>query len=260
MNAILPKAKTALEELINSVNLGFEIPRKGDFDAWGRFCAQHARSRAPGAEAIQVLDLPYDDEGMRRFLLEQTADLPVRVHDQGDERYMERYFIYQDKDYRVMVHRFMHDDDDLGPHDHPWPYGISVLLAGSYGEVYVTNPATRQESINHRGPGTLGLLNNSDLHRVTLPRDKQGKSIDCWTLFIHANDYPKGWGQFVDAHGVSQNLEGLSGRMEYRNKGLGKGRDSLYFVMKAAPEGESWWEEPDCKVGRDLRKKYGELY
>lgn len=259
--SIVPSNKTPLEQLINSVNLGFGIPRTGDHDAWGRFCAQHAHSRAPGAEAIHVLDLPHDDEGMRRFLLKETADLPVRVHGVGDHRYMERYFVYQNDDYRVLVHRFMQDDDDLGPHDHPWPFGISVLLAGTYNEVYVTNPATRETILNHRGMGSLGLLNNSDLHRVTLPRDERDQMIDCWTLFIHANHYPKGWGIWVDAHREGEEaFAELSGRRAYRSQGLGRGRDSLYFVQKAEPQGESWWEDPKCLRGRDLRLKYEESF
>lgn len=258
---IVPNNKTPLEQLINSVTLGFDIPRHGDYDAWGRFCAAHARSRAIGAAAQKVLELPFDEAGMRAFLMRETSDLPVRVHGVGDHRYMERYFLYQNDDYRVLVHRFMHDDDDLGPHDHPWPFGISVLLAGAYDEVYVTNPATRETTLNHRGMGSLGLLNNSDLHRVTLPRDERGQPIDCWTLFIHANHFPKGWGIWVDGHHEGEAaFAQLSGRRAYRSQGLGRGRDSLYFVQKGEPQGESWWEATHCLRGRDLRLKYGEPF
>ena len=39
----------------------------------------------------------------------------------------------------LVLHRFVHSDPDRGYHDHPWGFGVSLILSGSYKEIKVSH-------------------------------------------------------------------------------------------------------------------------
>src|SRR3989338_1289537 len=62
---------------------------------------------------------------------------------------------------RIVLHRFVHSDPDRGYHDHPWSFGISLILNGSYREIKV-----RHESLEKKervfSPGSINYLDGKD--------------------------------------------------------------------------------------------------
>jgi hypothetical protein len=149
----------------------------------------------------------------KRILYRLTNNRPLRVIDEDGRRYLERYFLFRVFGVRCYLHRFVGDDPGRGLHDHPWPWALSIILAGWYRE--------------HRRSGTrnvrwLNWLTGDTFHRVTLPRNawqtlhrfqkhlpnatwndyvekmptprEVGNDGTCWTLFIHQDKAVKPWG------------------------------------------------------------------
>jgi hypothetical protein len=90
----------------------------------------------------------------------------------------------------VMLHCFVADDDETTLHDHPWRWGVSLMLRGGYFE-------ERLDSYDERrrrwiAAGRLNVVRGDRFHRVVL---RNGRTA--WTLFLHGRR-AKPWG-FLDA-------------------------------------------------------------
>ncbi|MGL4233299.1 MAG: hypothetical protein ACRCWJ_18170 [Casimicrobium sp.] len=145
----------------------------------------------------------------KRILYRLSSSRPLRVIDEDGRPYLERYFLFRAFGVRCYLHRFVGDDPARGLHDHPWPWALSIILAGWYRE--------------HRRDGVrivrwFNWLNGDRFHRVTLPitytdclkdalrRSRSGRTLiigdadqhhndnTCWSLFIHRDRATKPWG------------------------------------------------------------------
>jgi hypothetical protein len=90
----------------------------------------------------------------------------------------------------VFLHHFVGSDAPTVFHDHPWTWGLSLVLRGGYIEERCANaisPVTRRAL----RPGRVDLLRVGVFHRVEL---RAGRPA--WTLFVHARKV--GRGGFLD--------------------------------------------------------------
>lgn len=148
---------------------------------------------------------------MVRFLMWLTARLPIRIIEHDGEPFLERYTLGRLPGLQLYIHRFIASDPD-GLHDHPWRFGLSVILAGSYLEE--NRYGVRRVSWVNYVPGTW-------FHRVLI-----GSGQQCWSLFIHTARV-KDWGFMrFGWYGNSYDIVANSGRaFSRRSKALPRGRD-----------------------------------
>jgi hypothetical protein len=88
--------------------------------------------------------------------------------------------------FRVVIHH-MHQSDDDGLHDHPWPW-CSWVLSGGYWE-------NTPEGMFWRWPGHLRFRSANSFHRLILDPNSTGKGV--YTLFA-MGQRQKEWGFLVD--------------------------------------------------------------
>lgn len=110
-----------------------------------------------------------------RLLERYAATLPIRVIYHEDSLYLKRYYVATIFGYwRVYLHHFVGSDPD-GLHNHPWRYGISFILCGSYKE---------ERRFGTRHIRFCNIVNGDTLHRVIILHDVD--KHPCWSLFIHS--------------------------------------------------------------------------
>jgi hypothetical protein len=151
---------------------------------------------------------------MKYLLFWLSGFLPCRIINEKDRPYLERYYLCTLFNVRYYLHRFVGSDPDRGVHDHPWPWAVSVVLAGWYWDerrgIEQNDIARALAEFN----GTTGLvrrrvrwfnwLTGDTFHRVVLPNILRRKWVDgryvknaaqpCWTLFFHSTVKSKAWG------------------------------------------------------------------
>lgn len=146
-----------------------------------------------------------------------TGFLPTRFINDGNVRYLERYYLFTFLGWTFYLHRFVGSDPDRGLHDHPWSRAFSIILSGWYFE------ETRSGTSEVRW---FNALTGDTFHRVVLPEYWQVRTDDyplrwlldgefehhpelrvpqpCWTLFLHRTPNVKKWGFlnkiFPDGH------------------------------------------------------------
>lgn len=130
---------------------------------------------------------------MARLLLKLSDRLPLRViraaPEEGGHTYLERYFLCRlPGGGACYLHHFRASDPDRGPHDHPWNWAASLVLAGGYLEERLADFGTRRVTSHHRRPGTINRLRAGDFHRVIL-----GTRAEAWTIFVHG-PWVRSWG------------------------------------------------------------------
>lgn len=125
---------------------------------------------------------------MRKWLTTFAQRLPCKkiFHTQDDGTVipiLERYnLLSKENGPGLVLHRFVNSDPDRGLHDHPWTFGVSIILAGSYKELKVTQfqPRAPVQVTQHvYRPGHVNIINGTHYHRVLLETE------DVWTLFFH---------------------------------------------------------------------------
>ena len=154
---------------------------------------------------------------IRRLLLALTARLPARVISDGNGPYLERYYLGSAFGARAYLHRFLASDPDRGLHDHPWPWAVSLILAGWYIEQRRDGDHVRR---------WLNVLTGDTFHRVVMPHGAR----EVWTLFIHGPRC-KEWGF----------LRTFDGGAVF----------APYDYGTESGEPKRWWES--APKGRDLR-------
>lgn len=125
----------------------------------------------------------------------------------GEEDYLERFYLLSTPWLGIYLHKFWLDDDD-GLHDHPWN-SVSILLKGSYLEEMPAYPNTFRlikggtTIVKKRRPlhPLFHVRSKFDAHRITLPAEEKGET---WSLFIRFGLKRRIWGfyrngQFVPA-------------------------------------------------------------
>ena len=153
---------------------------------------------------------------MNKLLFWLTGFLPVRYIDDGERRYLERYYVATIFGLRIYIHRFVGSDPERGLHDHPWSRALSLILSGFYYE-HTRSGVRRVRWIN--------TLTGDTFHRVVLPT-AGGLDNECWTLFMHPAVDVKKWG-FLERDTNSKNPA-----------------DRIYRAYEYSREGgqKNWWE------------------
>lgn len=146
---------------------------------------------------------------MRKLLYWLTGELPCKIIMDGENPYLERYYLFTLRNTRFYIHRFVASDPSRGLHNHPWRWAISIVLLGYYYE-HTHYGISRINWIN-------GLVGDS-FHRVILPANRK----DVWTFFFHQKNRAKHWG-FLE----NKNQLGIIYRPHHPNIG----------------EPEDWWTQ-----------------
>lgn len=98
--------------------------------------------------------------------------------DDGSLKTRRFYLLGTGKTFGVMLHKFAADDAPDRFHDHPWSWGVSIMLAGGYFEQYVDSDGERRT--RWRAPWSIAVVPRERFHRVAL---RGGRAA--WTLFVH---------------------------------------------------------------------------
>jgi hypothetical protein len=126
-----------------------------------------------------------------------------------DNPYLRRWWLIpRNRYFNIYLHQFLRDDDDRALHGHPWAFNISILLRGGYIEVVPEHPKYAGGASTVRRRRRIGLpylrLGPAP-HRVELLRDKGGRMLPVWTLFITGPNVrqwgfycPRGWRHWRD--------------------------------------------------------------
>lgn len=121
---------------------------------------------------------------IRSILDKIAAKLSIRPIYHRHGLYLKRYYVGQFPSFlggwRVYLHHFLLDDPD-GLHNHPWKYGLSLILAGWYWE---------ERRWGRCKVRWLNVVNGDTMHRVILDATRH-KALgliynDAWSLFIHS--------------------------------------------------------------------------
>lgn len=127
----------------------------------------------------------YDGEGrtpyLTRYYLFGRPSMPdgsEPFDGYGDQR---PGAVYPDRWWRrwtsgVFLHKFHRSDSDRELHDHPWRWGLSLILSGGYREE--RRSGIRDVVTRVVRPGRLNFLRHGDHHRVDL------LGQECWSLFV----------------------------------------------------------------------------
>jgi hypothetical protein len=96
----------------------------------------------------------------------------------------------------IYLHHFHSSDQGDELHNHPWEWGLSLILAGGYSEEFREGYSERDWWVNRRekNPGEVNMIRSGDFHRVDLHDEKKG----AWSLFF-AGPRTQDWG-FWDRH------------------------------------------------------------
>lgn len=131
-------------------------------------------------------------------LLQRFAmHLPLRIIDHEDNEYLRRYYLGTFIGVRIYLHNFV-ASDPVDLHNHPWRFGISLLLSGTYQEERRWCRVPKQRTIRW-----FNLVNADTLHRVLLFSDGAGNPISVWSLFLHTRLLTS-WAQLKDKGSFSQ--------------------------------------------------------
>lgn len=138
---------------------------------------------------------------MSWFLFWLTNYLPARRIDDGDRKYLFRFYLFTYGGRRYYLHEMLGSDPARGLHNHKW-HAWSLILSGWYWE---------QRQWGRRKIRWFNFINPDTLHRIVLPHKAEWRGLfsrgylmvpqPCWTLFSHrVEDEVKQWGfqKFLD--------------------------------------------------------------
>lgn len=132
-------------------------------------------------------------------------ELPLRIIDHpvgSGYEYLRRYHIctLPILGLRLYLHHFV-NSDPVDLHNHPWRFGGSILLSGTYQEERRWCRIPRQRTIKW-----FNLVNADTFHRVLLYSDGAGNPLSVWTLFVHTRLLMP-WGTLRNKGSFSQYYE-----------------------------------------------------
>lgn len=137
---------------------------------------------------------------LHKILQRIGMSLPMRLIDHEGRSYLRRYHVGTVFGIRCYLHHFV-DSDPAGLHNHPWRYGLTILLSGHYWEerrfCRIPNP---------RIVKWINFVGGDYLHRVLLGRDGAGNTLTTWSLFFHSRKVMS-WGTLHDKGVFTQYLE-----------------------------------------------------
>lgn len=121
-----------------------------------------------------------------------AARLPVHRIGRDGDPYLDRFYLGEVAGYTFYLHRFLRKDyPSEGVHNHPWTWGRSLVLCGSYIQECCSIVPINAETIATarqflRGPTYVehiqyyNYLSNDTFHRVA-----SVFGTEVWTLFWH---------------------------------------------------------------------------
>ena len=129
-----------------------------------------------------------------------------RIFRRGAERYLDRWSLrHQAPDAggggRVYLHRFWAPDAaDEGLHNHPWEWSFSIVLWGSYTELYADVDARTGElgHLRARRVRFFNWISARRYHRIAFLHPRAGR---VWTLFVCGPLSGDGWGYWLPGRG-----------------------------------------------------------
>jgi hypothetical protein len=111
--------------------------------------------------------------------------------------------------WRVYLHHFFSGDSEL--HNHPWHWSFSIVLWGSYEEIFfdgepeeTTFEGMPAERYQQRRVRWLNWIPSSRFHQITKLRPRFG--VGPITLFVSGPPHGKSWGFWVPGRGVVPHL------------------------------------------------------
>jgi hypothetical protein len=135
---------------------------------------------------------------LERLLRWLEAKLPKTTITIQGKPYLTRCYLFgKDRTWgNIYLHHFHSSDQGDELHNHPWEWGLSLILAGGYSEEFREGFTQDSWWVNRRekGPGQLNLIRAGDFHRVDLHDEQKG----AWSLFF-AGPRTSDWG-FWDRH------------------------------------------------------------
>lgn len=157
------------------------------------------------------------ETGLRTLCESLAAGQPVRHIPKEEGIYLSRHYLHpKDEDdaaehpWGVVLHHFKSSDADHELHNHPWDWGVALILTGGYreerrwfarGRAFPRDmelPDALRKALEELRyvvrrktyrPGSVNLIWANTFHRVDLLDEKAG----CWTLFIHGKRI-QNWG------------------------------------------------------------------
>ncbi|KAG2374552.1 hypothetical protein C9374_010571 [Naegleria lovaniensis] len=193
---------------------------------------------------------------MQRLLRHFSKYLPLKqiYHQQDTDQcktlILERYNIFSiENGPGLVLHRFVHSDPDRGYHDHPWQFGISLILSGSYREIKVKHQTREIQERIYRA-GSVNYFNGKDYHRVLLypvvkfnvelnsqnrennerTHNSNEEEEEVWTLFFHWKRV-KHWGFLKQLDPMKEKECHEEGQWEYHQ-----------YSQSIKDADGAWWE------------------
>lgn len=108
--------------------------------------------------------------------------IPHTTIDGHGSPYLTRYYLLG-RDWNfggVFLHHFHRSDLEAELHSHPWPWGISFILAGGYTQQSCDVKTPQNVRIDEFEPGSINVIRNGVYHKVTLHDERDG----CWSIFV----------------------------------------------------------------------------
>jgi hypothetical protein len=107
--------------------------------------------------------------------------------DNGKPKVHRRYLLGSGKTFGLFVHNFVASEAPTVFHDHPWTWGLALVIRGGYIEERCARDGTKRTK-RWLGLGRMNLLLPGVFHRVEL---RDGRPA--WTVFVHGRKVRR-WG------------------------------------------------------------------
>jgi len=143
-----------------------------------------------------------------QWLYKLTAKLPCKLITLDSGPYLERYYLGQLFGATFYLHRFISSDSNDGLHNHPWRWGRSLILSGSYIEerVFDLCPDANISGCmtENRHIRWWNVVNANTFHRI------YDAEPNTWVLFFHSERVMirKGMASVFKGWGFIKSLEG----------------------------------------------------
>jgi hypothetical protein len=175
---------------------------------------------------------------VRRALYAWAGRLPAVIYDAEVSEtnpartpLFERYRVFTCRlpwlgEVTLYLHHYLRSDPDRGPHDHPWPWAVSLPLAGGYHEdrVEVLRQGKAVSVRRRRRPLVPYRLTGFDFHQVVIE-----DNTTSWSLFLTGVNGFKSWGFLRPLTGLpDESCCGVAG--------------VCYAVVPSKSAVSEWWE------------------
>lgn len=180
---------------------------------------------------------------INKLLYKLTAYFPCRIIELDSGPYLERYYLGCLFGVTFYLHRFVSSDSERHVHNHPWGWGASLILAGSYVEERcldicpaIPGSGCITDRIRRRW---FNRVDGNTFHRI------HDAKPGTWTLFFHGPRATVGdWPSNMKKLGLPRKPKGW-GFLEKR------GDNTVFISHDSAPD--RWWE--NALKGDDINRQ-----